>query len=133
MFRLIKSESYSHSDSASHADISSSGFISHESLITGENIPGKVRGYIAYFDGNGFQKKFPGMQSFRVIFVTETRARAESLRTRLVCLLPTVKLQRAYRFIALQDLGLDALLPTAPGNSLTIPAERVALGADIGG
>jgi len=75
-----------------------------------ERMSAKIKAYRAYHEENRFQKKYPGMQSFRVIVVTETRRRAESLRTRLEYLLPTANLQRAYRFLSIEDLGLDALL-----------------------
>lgn len=90
-----------------------------------ERMAAKIKAYRAYHDEHRFQKKYPGMESFRVIVVTKTRRRAESLETRLAYLLPTASLKRAYRFLPFEDLSLDALLPKAAANSLTISGESV--------
>lgn len=81
------------------------------STMSNDRIAGKIRGYIAYHNQQQFLKTYPGMKSFRVAVITETRKRAESLRARLAYLLPTAPLQRAYQFMALEDMTLDALLP----------------------
>jgi hypothetical protein len=83
------------------------------STMSHERMAQKIRTYIAYHAAQGFARNYPGMKSFRVIVLTESRARAENLRTGMEQLIPTTKRQRAYRFLALADLTLDALLPMA--------------------
>ena len=82
-----------------------------------ERMAAKIKAYRAYHDERRFEKKYPGMDSFRVIVVTKTRRRAESLEAGLAYLLPTANLKRAYRFLPFEDLSLDALLPKASANS----------------
>jgi hypothetical protein len=81
------------------------GTMSHERMVQ------KVIGYLAYHDDHRFGQKYPGMKSFHVITVTETRGRAASLRDGLGSLITTAPLQRAYRFVAIEDLTLEAFLP----------------------
>lgn len=83
--------------------------MSHERIAT------KIHAYRSYHDAGTFKQKYPAMQSFHVVVVTESRRRADGLRIGLEHLIPSIKLQRAYRFIALHDLTLDALLPKAAG------------------
>jgi hypothetical protein len=92
--------------------------------MASERIAAKIKAYRSYHDGRRFEKKYPGMTSFQVLMVTETRRRAESLQAGLDYLLPTANLKRAYRFLPFEDLSLDTLLPKT-GNSLTISAGSV--------
>ncbi len=57
--------------------------------------------------------KHPTMGTFWVATITETRRRAKELQQDLHELLPTMKSRRAYLFVPLEDLTLDALLPTS--------------------
>jgi len=73
----------------------------------------KVRGYLAYHAGHRYAKKYPGMQSFIVATVTQTRSRAVELRRDLHPLIPRTA-QAAYPFIAFEDLTLERLVPELP-------------------
>jgi hypothetical protein len=77
----------------------------------------KITGYLAYYDQGVYRRKYPGMKSFLVAVVTETRARAEELGKELVPLIPAAA-HDAYLFIAYEDLGLAALLPRATATDL---------------
>ena len=45
-----------------------------------ERMAAKIGGYVAYYDQRLHAQKYPGMRSFLVATVTETRQRAEELR-----------------------------------------------------
>jgi len=83
------------------------------STMSHERMEKKLAGYVAYHEQQRFARKYPGMKSFRVLTVTETRARAESLARGLAHLIPTAPQQRAYRFVALGDLTLESVLPSS--------------------
>lgn len=76
----------------------------------------KVKAYRAYHEQQRYALKYPGMETFWVATVTETRGRAKELQQDLHELLPTAKARRAYLFIPIEDLTLDALLP-APASA----------------
>lgn len=86
------------------------------STMSHERMEKKLKGYIAYHEQQRYTQKYPGMKSFWVLTVTETRARAESLARGLQHLIPTAPMQRAYRFIALADLSLESFLPATQAN-----------------
>ena len=81
------------------------------STMSHERMAQKLRGYVAYHDQQRHALKYAGMKSFRVVTVTQTRGRAKELQHGLQHLIPTAPMQRAYRFIAFEDLALAALLP----------------------
>lgn len=83
------------------------GTMSHERMQE------KVSGYLRYHETQQFREKYPGMKSFHVVTVTETRGRAESLQDGLRPLVASAALQRAYPFVALEDLTLELLVPQA--------------------
>jgi Replication-relaxation len=68
----------------------------------------KIKAYAAYHQQQRHVAKF-GMNYFQVAIVTNTRARAENLKAELHRGMSTAQ-QRAYHFISLEDLTLDALL-----------------------
>jgi hypothetical protein len=68
----------------------------------------KIKGYAAYHQQQRHVAKF-GISYFQVAIVTQTRARAENLKTELHRAMSTAQ-QRAYHFIPLEDLTLDALV-----------------------
>lgn len=69
----------------------------------------KITGYLAYYEQGLHARKYPGMRSFIVATVTETRRRAEELRRDLHPLIPRAA-RPAYRFIACEDLSLASLV-----------------------
>jgi hypothetical protein len=74
----------------------------------------KVEGYLAYYGRRQYMKKYPGMTSFIVATVTQSRSRAEELRKDLHPLIPRAA-REAYPFIPFEDLTLASLAPqTAP-------------------
>jgi len=74
-----------------------------------------VAGYVAYHERRLHARENPGMHSFLVSTVTETRSRAEELRKDLYPLIPRAGWRDAYLFIPLEDLTLATLLPRAGG------------------
>jgi hypothetical protein len=68
----------------------------------------KIKAYAAYHQQQRHVAKF-GMSYFQVAIVTQTRARAENLKAEFHRGMSTAQ-QRAYHFIPLEDLTLDALL-----------------------
>jgi len=72
----------------------------------------KIQGYLTYHGLRRHAAKYPGMQSFIVATVTQTRSRAEELRRDLQPLIPQAA-RPAYPFIAFEDLTLPALLPSS--------------------
>jgi hypothetical protein len=83
------------------------------STMSHERMTQKLRAYIAYHEQQLYTRKYKDMKSFRLATVTLTRGRANQLKSGLHHLIPTAPMQRAYRFIAFEDLTLDALLPPA--------------------
>jgi hypothetical protein len=81
--------------------------MSHQRMAT------KIAGYVAYYEQRRHARKYPGMHSFLVVTVTETRSRATELRKDLHPLIPHASWRDAYLFIAFEDLTLTALLPKA--------------------
>ena len=81
--------------------------MSHERMAT------KIAGYLAYYDQESYRQKYPGMRSFIVATVTQTRQRAEELRKDLHPLIPHAASRDAYLFIPFEDLTLASLLPKA--------------------
>jgi hypothetical protein len=79
------------------------------STMAHTRMAGKINGYLAYHGQRLHAKKYPGMQSFVVATVTETRSRANELRRDLHPLIPRTA-RDAYRFISFEDLTLSALL-----------------------
>jgi hypothetical protein len=69
----------------------------------------KITAYLDYYERRRHTKKYPGMRSFVVATVTQTRSRADELRKDLQPLIPRAA-REAYPFIAFEDLTLDALL-----------------------
>jgi Replication-relaxation len=72
----------------------------------------KINGYVTYHGQRRHTKKYPGMQSFVVATVTQTRSRAEELRNDLHPLIPRAA-REAYPFIPFEDLTLTSLVPHA--------------------
>lgn len=70
----------------------------------------KIEGYLAYYNRRQYIKKHPGMHSFMVATVTQTRSRAEELRKDLHPLVPRAA-REAYLFIPFEDLTLASLVP----------------------
>jgi hypothetical protein len=85
--------------------------MSHERMAT------KIAGYLAYYEQQGYRQKYPGMRSFVVATVTQTRERAEELRKDLHPLIPHAASRDAYLFISFEDLTFASLLPKAAGSS----------------
>jgi len=85
--------------------------MSHERMAT------KIGGYLAYYEQDGHRQKYPGMRSFIVATVTQTRQRAEELRKDLHPLIPHAASRDAYLFVPFEDLALTSLLPKAAGQA----------------
>ena len=68
----------------------------------------KIRAYAAYHQQQRHVAKF-GINYFQVAIVTQTKARAENLRAELHAAMSTAQ-RRAYHFIPLEELTLEALL-----------------------
>jgi hypothetical protein len=83
------------------------------STMSHERMAAKVSGYVAYYDQRLHARKYPGVRSFFVATVTETRSRAEELRKGLHPLIPRSAARDAYLFTAFEDLTLATLLPKA--------------------
>jgi hypothetical protein len=79
--------------------------MSHQRMAT------KIAGYVAYYKRESYRAKYPGMKSFLVATVTQTRSRAEELRKDLLPLIPNLAAREAYLFIPFADLALPSLLP----------------------
>jgi len=67
----------------------------------------KIKAYAAYHQQQRHIAKF-GMNYFQVAIITNTRARAENLKVELHRGMSAAQ-QRAYHFIALEDLTIEAL------------------------
>jgi protein involved in plasmid replication-relaxation len=87
------------------------------STMSHERMAAKVAGYVCYYDQRLHARKYPGMRSFLVATVTQTRPRAEELRKDLHPLIPRSAARDAYLFIAFEDLTLAKLLPKAAANT----------------
>jgi hypothetical protein len=72
----------------------------------------KIKAYAAYHVQQRHLQKF-GMNSFHVAIVTQTRARAESLKIEFHSSVSAPQ-RRAYHFIPLDELAPDALLAQTP-------------------
>lgn len=83
------------------------------STMSHERMAGKIAGYVAYYDQRLHARKYPGMRSFLVATVTQTRSRSEELRKDLHPLIPRSAARDAYLFIPFEDLSLGTLLPKA--------------------
>jgi hypothetical protein len=86
------------------------------STMSHQRMAAKIAGYVAYHERRLHAKKYPGMQSFVVATVTETRSRAEELRKGLEPLIPHAA-RHAYLFIPFEDLTLSLLLPKAAASA----------------
>jgi hypothetical protein len=83
------------------------------STMSHERMAAKINGYVAYYDQHLHVRKYPGMRSFTVATVTETRSRAVELQKDLHPLIPRSAARDAYLFIPFADLSLASLLPKA--------------------
>jgi hypothetical protein len=81
------------------------------STMAHSHMAAKIAGYLAYYDQGLHVRRYPGMRTFLVATVTQTRARAEELRRDLSGLIPHAATRQAYPFIAFEDLTLTSLLP----------------------
>ncbi len=81
------------------------------STMSHERMAAKISGYVAYYERRLHARKYPGMHSFLVATVTETRSRAQVLRKDLHPLIPRSAARDAYLFIPFEDLTLTSLLP----------------------
>jgi len=73
----------------------------------------KIAGYLAYYEQGRHTRKYPGMPTFIVATVTQTRSRADELRKDLHPLIPHTAWRDAYRFLPFDDLTVGLLLPAA--------------------
>ena len=73
----------------------------------------KIAGYLAYYEQGRHTRKYPGMPTFVVATVTQTRSRADELRKDLHPLIPHPAWREAYRFLPFDDLTVALLLPAA--------------------
>jgi hypothetical protein len=80
--------------------------MAHTRMVT------KITGYLGYYERRRHTKKYPGMKSFVVATVTQTRSRAEELRRDLHPLIPRAA-REAYPFVAVEDLTITSLVPKA--------------------
>jgi hypothetical protein len=87
------------------------------STMSHERMAAKIRGYVAYYEQRQHAQRYPGMRSFLVATVTETRSRAEELRKDLHPLIPHAASRDAYLFIPFENLTLATLLPKAAANA----------------
>jgi hypothetical protein len=83
------------------------------STMSHERMAGKIAAYVRYHEQRLHARKYPGMHSFIVATVTETRARADELRKDLHPLIPRSASRDAYLFIPFESLKLTSLLPKA--------------------
>jgi len=84
------------------------GTMAHSRMIQ------KIQGYVAYHDQQRFTARYPGMKTFSVATITETRRRAQELQDALHPILPTAKSRRAYRFLPVEHLTPEALIGVKP-------------------
>jgi hypothetical protein len=83
------------------------------STMSHERMAGKINGYVRYHERRLHARKYPGMHSFLVATVTESRSRAQELRKDLHPLIPRSASRDAYLFIPFENLSLTSLLPKA--------------------
>jgi hypothetical protein len=83
------------------------------STMSHERMAGKIEAYVRYHERRLHSRKYPGMHSFIVATVTETRARADELRKDPHPLIPRSASRDAYLFIPFEELALATLLPKA--------------------
>lgn len=83
------------------------------STMSHERMAGKIEAYVRYHEQRLQARKYPGMHSFIVATVTETRARADELRKDLHPLIPRSASRDAYLFISFKEVTLATLLPKA--------------------
>ena len=76
-------------------------------------IAAKIAAYLAYYEQGRRTRKYPGMPTFFVATITQTRARADELRKDLHPLIPHAAWRDAYLFIPFDGLTLTSLLPKA--------------------
>ena len=93
------------------------------STMSHERMAAKIAGYVAYYERRLHARKYPGMHSFLVATVTETRSRAEELRKDLHPLIPRAASRAAYLFIPFEDLTFATLLPKAAATAAAGGAE----------
>jgi hypothetical protein len=86
------------------------------STMSHKRMEAKIAGYVAYYERRLYANRYPGMQSFLVATVTETRLRAEELQKSLDPLIPHGARQ-AYLFIPFENLALTSLLPRAAASA----------------
>ena len=87
------------------------------STMSHERMAAKIAGYLAYYEQEAYRKKYPGIRSFIVATVTQSRQRADELRKDLHPLIPHAASRDAYLFIPFEDLALTSLLPKAAGQA----------------
>jgi hypothetical protein len=87
------------------------------STMSHERMAAKIGGYLAYYEKGLHARKYPTMHAFLVATVTETRRRADELRTDLLPLIPRAASRQAYLFVPFEDLVLASLLPKAAANA----------------
>jgi hypothetical protein len=85
------------------------------STMAHSRMAAKITGYLAYYEQGLHARKYPGMASFLVATVTQTRARAEELRSDLRDLIPHSAKRRAYPFLAFDDLTVASLISRPAG------------------
>jgi hypothetical protein len=83
-----------------------------------DRMAAKIEGYVRYHERRLHARKYPGMHSFLVATVTETRSRAHELRKDLHPLIPRSASRDAYLFIPFEDLTLTSVLPKAAAVAL---------------
>jgi len=71
----------------------------------------KISAYLAYYEQGRHARKYPGMPTFLVATVTQTRSRADELSKDLHPLIPHAAWRDAYLFISFDDITLASLLP----------------------
>ena len=82
-----------------------------------KRIESKIAAYAAYHEQQRHVAKF-GINYFQVAIITNTRARAENLKAEIHYGM-SIAQQRAYHFIPLEDLTLDALMAGVENRSST--------------
>jgi hypothetical protein len=99
------------------------------STLSHKRMEQKIMAYLAYHQQQRYAAKYPGMQTFAVATVTETRRRAKELERGLHSLLPTAKSRRAYLFLPIEDLTLQALLPAKQDGEVVPPPAFIDVSA----
>jgi hypothetical protein len=73
----------------------------------------KIAAYLAYYEQRRYARKYPGMPTFVVATVTQTRSRADELQKDIYPVIPHSAWRDAYLFIPFDNLTLASLLPKA--------------------